>query len=216
MMCKFNMIRNILFDMGGVIFLQNTEKAFRRFASQGIDTDIYMGAHGQKGIFLELEEGKISKEEFCKGMGEIAGHEVSMQKAAWCWEGFFDGAPVERLHTLLELKGQYHLGLLSNTNPFMMELTDSARLSNDCRPISDYFHSLFLSYEMKAYKPEERFFRMALERDGLLAEETLFIDDAVKNIEGARRLGIHGLHVPTNADWRPQLFEIIPPLRSGL
>ncbi len=87
----------------------------------------------------------------------------------------------------------------------MMELTDSPRLSADKRPISDYFHSMFLSYELKAYKPDEKIFRLALERDGILADETLFIDDAAKNIEGARRLGIHGLHVATNADWRPAL-----------
>jgi HAD hydrolase, family IA, variant 3 len=209
------MIKNILFDMGGVIFLQNTEKAFRRFTAQGVDTNVYMGAHGQKGIFLDLEEGKITPEEFRRGMSKIVGHEVSMEDVAYCWEGFFDGAPVDRLHTLLDLKKHYHLGLLSNTNPFMMALTDSSRLSTDRRPISDYFDSLFLSYEMKAYKPDEKIFRMVLERDGLLAEETLFIDDALKNIEGARRLGIHGLHVTTNADWRPQLFEIISPLRSG-
>ncbi len=215
-MCKFStMIKNILFDMGGVVFLQNTEKAFRRFAAQGVDTDKYMGAHGQKGIFLELEEGKISAEEFRRGMSEITGHEVSMSDAAYCWEGFFEVTPADRLHTLLELRKQYHLGLLSNTNPFMMALTDSPRFSCDGRPISEYFDSLFLSYEMKAYKPDEKIFRMALERDGMLADETLFIDDALKNIEGARRLGIHGLHVPTNADWRPMLFGIIPPLHSG-
>lgn len=198
--------------MGGVIFLQNTEKAFRRFEAQGVDTGRYMGAHGQKGIFLDLEEGRIDKEEFRKGMCEITGHEVSMQDAAYCWEGFFDGAPVDRLRTLLELKKDYHLGLLSNTNPFMMELTDSPRLSADKRPISDYFHSMFLSYELKAYKPDEKIFRLALERDGILADETLFIDDAAKNIEGARRLGIHGLHVATNADWRPSLTSL---LRNG-
>ena len=58
----------------------------------------------------------------------------------------------------------------------------------------------------------EKIFRLALERDGILADETLFIDDAAKNIEGARRLGIHGLHVATNADWRPALTSL---LRNG-
>ncbi len=203
------MIKNLLFDMGGVIFLQNTEQAFKRFASQGIDTDIYMGAHGQKGIFLDLEEGKIDKEGFRQGMSEIVGRDVSMQDAAYCWQGFFGGVPTERLHALLELKEEYHLGLLSNTNPFMMELTDSPDFSDDRRPISDYFHSMFLSYEMQAYKPDEKIFRMALERDGMLADETLFIDDAIKNIEGARKLGIHGLHVPTNTDWRQLVCEML-------
>lgn len=200
--------------MGGVIFLQDTDEAFRRFAAQGIDTDKYMGKFGQQGFFLDLEEGKIDKEEFRIRMSEAVGHPVTMEEAAYCWQGFYKDAPVERLRFLLELKDKYHLGLLSNTNPFMMEFTDSPRLSADHRPISDYFHSLFLSYEMKTCKPEEKIYRMALDNDGLLADETLFIDDSLKNIEGARKLGIHGLHVQTNSDWRQDLVTFLQ--RSGL
>ena len=40
------MIKNIYFDMGGVIFDQNTEEAFRRFRSLGIDTDYYIPQFG--------------------------------------------------------------------------------------------------------------------------------------------------------------------------
>ena len=36
------MIKNILFDMGGVIFRQNSEEAFRRFREAGVNTDEYM------------------------------------------------------------------------------------------------------------------------------------------------------------------------------
>lgn len=203
------MIRNILFDMGGVIFLQDTEEAMRRFRAQGIDTDLYMGQFGQKGFFEDLEMGKIDKREFCREMSATVGYQVSEEEAAWCWQGFFKSVPVSRLHTLLELRKDYHLGLLSNTNPFMMELTDSPRLSADRRPISDYFDSLFLSYEMKVCKPDPEIYRMALERYGMIPEETLFIDDGLKNILGAEAAGIRGLHIESNSDWREPLFKIL-------
>ena len=64
------MIKNILFDMGGVVFVQDTPEAFRRFRAMGIDTDYYMGAYGQKDFFLELEEGKIDADEFCLRMAK--------------------------------------------------------------------------------------------------------------------------------------------------
>ena len=64
------MIKNILFDMGGVIFRQNSEEAFRRFREAGIDTGKYMGAFGQKEFFLDLETGAIDAETFCKKMAE--------------------------------------------------------------------------------------------------------------------------------------------------
>lgn len=202
--------------MGGVIFLQDTEEAMRRFRAQGIDTDLYMGQYGQKGFFEDLEMGKISRQEFCKEMGEAVGHPVSEEEAAFCWQGFFKETPVDRLHTLLQLRKHYHLGLLSNTNPFMMELTDSPRLSADHRPISDYFDSMFLSYEMKVCKPNPEIYRMALERDGMLAEETLFIDDGLKNIQGAESVGIHVLHIESNSDWREPLSGIFQSISFGI
>ena len=48
------MIKNILFDMGGVIFRQNSEEAFRRFREAGVNTDEYMGEYGQQGVFLDV------------------------------------------------------------------------------------------------------------------------------------------------------------------
>ena len=49
------MIKNLLFDMGGVIFRQNSEEAYRRFRAMGVNTDDYMGEYGQKGFFLDVE-----------------------------------------------------------------------------------------------------------------------------------------------------------------
>lgn len=200
------MIKNILFDMGGVIFNQDTEQAFRLFRQSGIDTDEYLGKYGQHGFFLDLELGKITTEEFCKRMAEATGREfVPEDEAARCWQGFFKDVSLTKLHRLEELRKNYHLGLLSNTNAFMMQLTDSERLSEDRKPISDYFDSMFLSYEMHLYKPDADIYLESLRRDGMKPEETLFVDDSEKNVNGAEAVGIHGLFVETNSDWREQL-----------
>ena len=76
------MIKNIYFDMGGVIFDQNTEEAFRRFRSLGIDTDYYMGVYGQRDFFLDLETGRIDADTFCQRVGEVVGHAVSREQRA--------------------------------------------------------------------------------------------------------------------------------------
>ena len=107
------MIKNIYFDMGGVIFDQNTEEAFRRFRSLGIDTDYYMGVYGQRDFFLDLETGRIDADTFCQRVGEVVGHAVSREQARDCWLGFFDGVPVERLDDLVTLRTQLgHRGLI--------------------------------------------------------------------------------------------------------
>lgn len=199
------MIKNILFDMGGVIFRQDSEEAYRRFRQAGIDTDKYMGAYVQNGFFLDVETGDIDAEEFCRQMQEVLGREVSWQEASHCWLGFLKDVPGKGLERLLELKKQYHVCLLSNTNPFMMAFTRSNDFSGDGHPITHYFHSLFCSYEMHAHKPNKDIYLKALAADGMKAEESIFVDDSEKNVAAAIAVGMHGLYVDTNADWRGPL-----------
>lgn len=196
--------------MGGVIFRQDSEEAFRRFREAGLDPEKYMGAFGQKEFFLDLENGKIDADTFCRKMAEASGREhVSWEEAQHCWLGFLRDVPVERLHYLLELKKHYHVCLLSNTNPFMMSFTRSSKFSSDGKPISFYFDTLFCSYEMKAYKPDSEIFIKALDTDKMIADETLFLDDSMKNIVAAQRLGIQTLYVKTNEDWRDRLTLVL-------
>lgn len=196
--------------MGGVIFRQDSEEAFRRFREAGLDPEKYMGAFGQKEFFLDVENGKIDADTFCRKMAEASGREhVSWEEAQHCWLGFLKDVPVERLHYLLELKKHYHVCLLSNTNPFMMSFTRSSKFSSDGKPISFYFDTLFCSYEMKAYKPDSEIFIKALDTDKMIAYETLFLDDSMKNIVAAQRLGIQTLYVKTNEDWRDRLTLVL-------
>lgn len=196
--------------MGGVIFRQDSEEAFRRFREAGLDPEKYMGAFGQKEFFLDVENGKIDADTFCRKMAEASGREhVSWEEAQHCWLGFLRYVPVERLHYLLELKKHYHVCLLSNTNPFMMSFTRSSKFSSDGKPISFYFDTLFCSYEMKAYKPDCEIFIKALDTDKMIADETLFLDDSMKNIVAAQRLGLQTLYVKTNEDWRDRLTLVL-------
>ena len=203
------MIKNLYFDMGGVIFDQNTEEAFRRFRAIGIDTDYYMGQYGQRDFFLDLESGRIDAHQFCQKLREVTGRDLSEEQIRHCWLGFYDGVPVERLDDLERLRRHYRLGLLSNTNPFMMAFTRSEAFSERRKPITAYFDALFLSYEMKVCKPDPEIFLQVLAADGVKAEECLFVDDSRKNTDAAQKVGFQVLHVETNAPWMPQLREAL-------
>lgn len=203
------MIKNLLFDMGGVVFNQNTEEAFRRFQQAGIDTDYYMGKYGQKDFFLDLEAGKIDAAEFCRRMSDVVGRNVSWDEAQHCWLGFFDGVPEERLRNLELLRKDHHLCLLSNTNPFIMAYTRSKQFSKEGKPITDFFDTFFCSYEMECCKPDDEIFLKALEHDHMLPQECLFIDDSQTNCDAAVKLGFHVLRSKSNSDWMPGITEII-------
>ncbi|MGM9759892.1 MAG: HAD family hydrolase [Parabacteroides sp.] len=201
------MLKNIWFDMGGVIFRQQSEEAYRRFREAGIDTDRYMGMYGQKEFFLDLETGAIGEEEFCRRMSAVTGREVTWESAQYCWLGYLRDVPVERLQYLLTLRPHYRVCLLSNTNPFVMAYMRSSRFSAEGRPITDYFDRLFCSYEMHVCKPDPAIFLQALAAEQALPEETLFVDDSLKNVQAAEAVGIRGFHVAPDEDWRARLSD---------
>lgn len=161
-------------------------------------------------VFLDVETGKIDADEFCRRMAEAVGREsVSWEEAQYCWLGFIRDVPVDRLRNLLKLREEYHICLLSNTNPFIMAFTRSDKFSDEHKPIGDYFDTLFCSYEMQAYKPNPDIYLKALAADGMKAEETIFVDDSLKNVKAAEALGIHGLHVAPDEDWMEKLTELL-------
>ena len=89
---------------------------------------------------------------------------------------------------IARLRSRYHVGLLSNA-------TDIARrLLADKYGIIRCFGSITISAEEGVMKPDPRIYRTALARAGAEPAEALFVDDALRNIEGARALGMAALH----------------------
>ncbi|MCH5177294.1 MAG: HAD family phosphatase [Prevotellaceae bacterium] len=210
------MIKNLIFDFGGVVVPLNPEEAYRRFESLGVtDARQRLGKYGQTGIFLQCEDGSIDAATFQRELGRLVDdlsgttdtEQFSFEQCEWAWRGYVTEVDPQRLQHLLELKERYNVLLLSNTNPFMMHWAESTAFSGDGHAVSHYFHRVFCSYRMKDYKPSPTIFRRVLAEANLHPDETLFLDDGPANIEAAMAEGIHGLLVPKNEDWWPMLHK---------
>ena len=160
------MIKNLVFDFGGIIADFEFSRALAAFERVGLKNPAeYLDSYHQRGFFRELESGRIGADEFVRRLGECAGREVSYAEAREAWLGFFLlPVPLERLACLEELRRDYRLYVLSNTNPFVMDWARSSEFSPAGKPLDAYFDKLFLSYEMKCMKPDRAIFdRMAAE-----------------------------------------------------
>ena len=102
----------------------------------------------------------------------------------------YDGKYIlaDNIHTVLKtLKAQgYRLGVLSDTWPSIVPMMQHFDLEK-------YFDACTYSYELRAFKPDAVMFEDALKKLGLPGEETVFIDDSEKNLDGAAVFGIHGI-----------------------
>lgn len=204
-------IKNIFFDLGGVIMTLDPAEALRRFKALGLsDAGRYLGSYTQSGIFGNLEEGKITAEDFRSRLSELIGHELTFEDCKHAWLGYRKDVPQRNLDLLKELRANgYRLILLSNTNPFMMDWALSSGFDGNGSSLSDYFDALYLSYRLGIMKPASDFFRQVLDNENILPEETLFVDDGPRNVEAAGKLGFMTMCPDNGSDWTGELRSVL-------
>lgn len=203
------MIKNIVFDLGGVIITLSQDEAIRRFEALGLqDARQRLNAYTQSGIFGDLEAGKIDAETFRVELSKLVGHEVTYEECRHAWLGYCKELPQRNLDCLKRLRQEgYRVILLSNTNPFMMSWALSPDFDGQGHSLEDYMDALYLSYKCKVMKPSPELFRQVLLGEQILPEETLFVDDGPRNVAAASQLGIHTYCPENGADWTKELLE---------
>lgn len=204
-------IKNIVFDLGGVIMTLDPAEALRRFKALGLsDAERYLDAYTQSGIFGNLEEGKITAEDFRSKLSSLTGHELTFDECKHAWLGYRKDVPQRNLDLLKELRAKaYRLILLSNTNPFMMDWALSSEFDGKGSSLNDYFDALYLSYRLGIMKPAPDFFRQVLDNENILPEETLFVDDGPRNVEAAGKLGFMTMCPDNGSDWTGELRSLL-------
>ncbi len=198
-------VKNILFDLGGVLIDLNKQACVDAFAAIGYpQAGDMLNDYVQSGIFLDLEEGRITPDDFYKAIKAEA--LVTEQMIDEAFFKFLEGIPQYKMDMLLELKKKYNILMLSNTNHIMFSWLREEYFGKNGNTIHDYFDKLFLSYELGVAKPDPEIFRILIEKHGVVPEETLFFDDGIRNIEAAQKLGFKTYFVKPKEDFR-HLFQ---------
>lgn len=197
------MKKNIIFDLGCVLVGLDPErciKAFKEIGCGAIAT--YVEEHCTEDLFLDTELGRISQAQFCDEVRRLSGSTTSDADIVWAWNQLLTGIPLEKLQLIERLKAAGHrIFLLSNTNIMHWNYCRDNHFTIDGKTADFYFEKVFLSYEMHRKKPNKDIFEQALKEAGILAEDTLFIDDLKENCLAAEALGITTLHETTGLDW---------------
>ena len=204
------MIKNLLFDLGGVIMDIERDRAVRALEAAGLtEADSLLGEYGQKGAFLALERGEIDAAEFRRQLRPLFDRPVTDEEIDAAFTQFLIGIPVSRLKALRELRRRYKVYMLSNTNPIMFEGFISDEFRKEGLDMSAYFDGIVTSYEAKCYKPEKAIFDYACGHCGILPEETLFFDDSQSNVEAARALGFNAALVAPGKDFTDIICDVL-------
>lgn len=205
------MIKNLIFDLGGVIITLAPEEALRRFKNLGLENaEEQMDIYTQTGIFGQLEEGKISAETFREELSRQVGREVTYDECRHAWLGYVKEVPQRNLDVLQRLRSDgYRLILLSNTNPFMMSWVRSPEFDGHGHSIDYYMDACYLSYQLGVMKPSTQFFHEVLMAEKIMASESLFLDDGARNVATASQMGMRTYCPENGADWTSKIYEYL-------
>ncbi|MDP4129390.1 MAG: HAD family phosphatase [Bacteroidota bacterium] len=191
-------IKNIIFDLGGVIMdidVRKTQKAFTEMGVKNIND--YFGHGFAASFFKDHEAGKISDAAFIQKIKEEIRLDVSDELVTEAWNALLLHFPPERIALLDEIKKKYRIFLFSNTNAIHHKrFMQIYRGAFPGRGLDDHFEKAYYSHTLGHRKPDKTGFEIIVRENQLDPAETLFVDDGYINVEGAIRAGLQGLYLP--------------------
>lgn len=174
--------KNIIFDLGGVVFARDRSKCSEEFQSffsfvSKVGTPLFWDEYDRGTLSFDEVKAEICRFRQC----DLATCEAMIDEAIGRQE---EMASTCRLVAELKQAG-YKLYVLSNMS---REFIDFLRRL----PVYKQFDGEVVSCEVGFIKPEREIYEILLSRYGLSAAESLFIDDRQANLDGAKNAGIEG------------------------
>ena len=184
-------IKNILFDLGGVLYHIDYGITIKAFEKLGIKNfHKHFSQQQQNNLFDQFETGKISNTDFIKEMKLLLPN-CTKEEIINAWNGLLIGIPKENIQLLKDLSKQYRLFLLSNTNLIHINQINKLLYEDyNLKSLDPLFDKIYLSHQIGMRKPNRETFEWVLKDAGILAHETLFIEDSIQHIKGANKVGI--------------------------
>ncbi|MFT2009977.1 HAD family phosphatase [Pontibacter sp. 13R65] len=190
-------IKNIIFDLGGVIINIDYGKSIReleKFCQPG--RTIEYSQKAQSKLFDLFETGASSAEVFRQQLRETYALEATDEEIDTAWNAMLLDIPKERIDLLLELGKRYRIFLMSNTNEIHLKrFNEMVEHSFTIPSLDSLFEKTYYSHLIGQRKPDAIVFEQILAENELQKEETLFIDDSIQHIESANKVGIKTLHL---------------------
>ncbi|NHN25100.1 HAD family phosphatase [Flavobacterium jejuense] len=198
------MIDTIIFDFGDVFInldFDATQKALHELGIKEWNSELDK-------LNKSYEVGKIDELEFIKGVQKHTnGAELVTIREAW--NALLLDFPLYRLEFLQMISSKYRLFLLSNTDSTHIDKFEHKVGQSFARDFYSCFEKVYFSFEIGQRKPDENTYKYIIGNHNLVPKKTLFVDDKLENIEGAKNVGLQTWHINPKTEDVTSLLEII-------
>ena len=207
-MTQKSMLKNYIFDLGGVLLDIRMKNAYERFVAFGLPAaELDEGGDVCK-LMENYQLGWISTEDFCKQVADKCSLGTMPTDIELAWNSICLGVAERKLEALRRLRnteGVASVSLLSNTNVLHWECCCKNWFNANGNKLEDFFDKIFLSQELHLQKPDSEIFKTAIRELGVSPVETIFLDDSAVNTAAAAACGLQTLTVTPEIDWVKEL-----------
>jgi 2-haloacid dehalogenase len=194
--------RAVVFDLGGVLIDWNPRYLYRPLFEDDEAMEHFLSHVCSPAWNLEQDRGRSIAEGVALLQGEHPEHADLIAAYYERWDEMAPRAIHENVAVLEELANA-GIPVLGLTN-FSAETYPRAVARF---PFFERFAGVVVSGEVGLLKPDEAIYRLLLERHGLEASRTVFVDDLGKNVAGAKAVGIDAIHFRAGMDLRRAMVE---------
>ncbi len=184
-------IENIIFDFGGVVLDIDPQLTINEFVKLGF-SDLEKATSDEfTQLIRKFERGIYTPEVFRNKMKKFLEIKISDQQFDDAWNALLFDIPSERIDIIEQVKENYQILLLSNSNEIHYDLyVRDLQLRFGYREFADLFHEAYFSFDLHLSKPDIEIYEFIINQNELKPKKTLFIDDRSDNIEAARKAGL--------------------------
>lgn len=204
-------IKNIIFDLGGVIINLDTAATIKAFVDLGInDFENIYSQLSQTNLFDQFDKGLITENYFFNSIKNQFDLKKPLHDLEKAWNAMLLDFPKQRLDNLKKYKESHRTFLLSNTNEtHIREFHRTLHQNYGMRDLDQFFEKVYFSCRVNMRKPDKEIFELVLKQNHLDPAETLFIDDTIHHVEGAKRVGIHSVLIKTGEEFDEVLKRLL-------
>ncbi len=202
-------VKNIIFDLGNVLYDIDFSKTYEAFETLGIpDFANHFTLNKSDELFFDLEKGLVNEFEFYNRFRKLFSMDLSNDQIMSAWNALLIGFRKDSIDWIKANNQLFTTYLYSNTNQlhydhFIVQFENE--IGGD--PFNSLFKKPYYSHEMGQRKPDPASFTFILEKEGLLAGETLFVDDNEPNVMAAASVGLQILHLKPGMVIEKELLE---------
>jgi 2-haloacid dehalogenase len=195
-------VENIIFDFGGVLVDWNPRYLYRDYFQDESEMENFLHTVCTDEWNVEQDRGRSLAEGTRLLQDQFPEFHSLIQLYYDQWEVMLHGDIPETVSLFYKLKQKYNLYGLTNWS------AETITIAYERFPFFREFNGIVVSGEEKMIKPDQKLYHLLLDRYNLNAENTIFIDDNIKNIKAAEEIGLVAIHFENSNQLHAKLLSI--------